>query len=121
MQVPSTYKILLYDADSETRQILTALLERRGFSICEEKELNHLSKQLCQQNYDLVLLGIRFSEWEEYDHSRLLHMVQHESLPLILMTSTYSLKPLDEEYENLSIIKKPFQVKRLLAIIENSL
>lgn len=112
-------KILIADDDGDSRAMLTFLLEAEGWEVKEAKNGKEAIEKVINEQPDVLILDNRMPELtgvEVYQY------LQAEGIKLaVILATAYGY--LDELAESLGVayyISKPYDIQKLLKIIESA-
>ena len=118
MTLPAGTPALVVDDDNAIRHLVARILRRHQYNVDTATDGADAIAQLDQRTYDLVLLDLMMPRASGYEVLTHLEQSAPEVLPnTIVMTATHDVAAL-EQWPMCRIIRKPFDIKELLASIE---
>jgi CheY-like chemotaxis protein len=114
--------ILVVDDEPDIREILTAILDRNGYSVLTASNGLEALDILKINNIDLVISDIQMPGGNGIDLLDNIRKIHHET-PIVLFITGFADITLEDAYDKgaEAVFAKPFDHKRLLAVIESSL
>ena len=117
-------KILLVDDTRQNLELISTLLERKGFNVlCAANGLTGL--KLAQSGeIDLILLDIKMPEMDGYEVCKRIKDTEHiKDIPIIFLSALDNILDKKEAFAvgAADYISKPFQIEEVLARINNQL
>jgi two-component system OmpR family response regulator len=109
--------VLVVDDDGSIRGLLTAALEDRGDRVTSVADGRSMRDALSRDRVDVVVLDVRLPG--EGGHSLALH-VQELGLPVILISGSGDVTAFAERH-NLTLLRKPFSLQKLLGALDAAL
>jgi DNA-binding NtrC family response regulator len=111
--------ILVVDDDEDVRALVVLHLQMSGLSVREEATVDSGLASLAESAPDIVLTDLNFgSDTGE----RIIRRCRELDQPVILMTASAEIRDIDEDLrEGLLILRKPFALDDLSAIVDEAL
>ncbi|MDH5327578.1 MAG: response regulator [Gammaproteobacteria bacterium] len=118
METTHSKKILIVDDDSEICSLLSAFLQKQGFSVSSAANTSEADTRFKEQEYDLLVLDLMMPGEDGLSYCRRLR--GHSGIPIIMLTA------MGEETDRIvglelgadDYLPKPFNPRELLARIK---
>jgi CheY-like chemotaxis protein len=113
--------VLIVDDEYAILEVLKDVLEQEGYRVLRAPNGRKGLESVSSQHPDLILLDVMMPIVDGREMFRQLRAnPDYERIPVIVMSGASA--PLaSEEFANATILKKPFRLPALLALIENIL
>jgi CheY-like chemotaxis protein len=113
--------ILLIDDDAEVREFIRDCLQGLGHTVVSAEDGEEGLRELGRSQPDLVLLDYAMPEMHGADVARAIRTT-HPSLPIVFVTGYAESKQMDSAVgEDCAVLRKPFSMAELAAILEEKL
>lgn len=116
-------RVLIVDDEAINRQVVVALLSRRGYEVVEAAS-GALALKLCEsQRFDFILMDIRMPEMNGFDAARqiLQSCESNADVPIVALTAhaTDSDRERAEQAGMRGFLRKPFSVDETLTLFNS--
>ena len=109
-------KLLIVDDNDGIRDLLTRILEERGYKTCSARNGNEGLRNFHLERPDMVVTDLKMPGMNGYELSRIVK--EESSVPIVMITG-YGLEAVDEAEAYCAgvyaFLRKPFDVDVLLA------
>jgi len=119
---PNPARILVIDDEPQTRTMIAATLDRRGYNVRTAADGREAVELLAKSDFDLVLTEVSFRDWNGI---ALMEDIQRHQpqLPVVMVTAVHDIKvAIDSMHRGAyDYLLKPFEREHLLATVERAL
>jgi two-component system, cell cycle response regulator DivK len=123
-QAPATYNILVIEDYSDTRQLISMLLKKRGYNVIEAEDGMEGFLKATGTKPDLIIMDLALPQMDGIEAARRIHETPKLSHVPIIALSAYLTPEVEEAVLKAGCVEmfpKPFDFESLLDCIDSTL